>query len=305
MATSLEKSLVQRRKTQGVLRPLLEDLFRSPVEIESKEDANFIHSLAMTQVEREEMRRIGDGVFSPSGLASCLRRVYLGRHHKRLGLEKVELPSVTAHGYFTGGNFIHLKWQFALYKLAVRSPRVHLVGNEIPVISKRRDHGGTLDSLILVDDVPYVVDFKGLNVHTFNDIVRGEVPIEYQIQLGDYMMLANALKTKFRANLPRIEHGILLVESKGGPDYTHPLGIHEVHIRLDDVLPEVRKRLEVLRKHERAEKIPAPECRSTKITDFQGCPFAEFCRREVKRFENQDRAKTETVPLRLSTPRRR
>jgi hypothetical protein len=279
-------------------------LFRGKVEIESEDDANFIRDLAMTQVEREQIRELGQGVFSPSGLADCLRRVYLGRHWRNLDIERVELPSVQVHSYFTMGDFTHLRWQFAIHRLAQRNPRVKLLGCEIPLLSKHKDHGGTLDVLMTIDEIPYAVDIKGLNVYTFGQVVKDNPPNQYVVQVGDYMMLANAIRQKVWPTLPRITNGILLVENKGGPDASHSLGIHEVNVSLDDVLPEVRSRLEVLRKHERAEKIPAPECRSTKSHDFQSCPFAEFCRPEVERFERRDAKARNARPLQLATPGR-
>jgi hypothetical protein len=56
-------------------------------------------------------------LYSPSQLAECLRYVYLLKHHKELGIPKVKVKSASAHFYFFNGNFLHLKWQFALHRL--------------------------------------------------------------------------------------------------------------------------------------------------------------------------------------------
>ena len=106
-------------------------------------------------------------MFSPSGLASCLRRVYLSKNWKELGLTRVELPAIEPHYYFFTGDFIHLKWQFALYKLSLLIPDFWLIECELPVMSKHRDHGGTLDVLVLYKGEAFIVDVKGLNVEDF------------------------------------------------------------------------------------------------------------------------------------------
>jgi hypothetical protein len=263
---------------------LIEELFRKPVRIETEEDVKFIEYAARLTALREHER--GQNlVYSPSGLASCLRRVYLGRHWQELGLQRVELPNVGAHGIFLNGDFLHLKWHFILYKLAMSNADFRLLEIEYPVMSKRKDHGGTLDALVMVEDKIYVVDYKGLNVRNFQNAINS-LPHDYRIQITDYMML---LSSDMLSQGLVIESGIMLLENKGGSDRERPLGIYEIEVKRKDGLPEVRLRLEALRQHEVQKEIPRPECVSTKQIQFLECPFADFCKKEVKEIERRNR----------------
>lgn len=309
MKTAVEKRASEKRRTQGVLRPLIEELFTRPVRIDSQADIDFLNYVMSKMVERENARA-DNLVFSPSGLASCLRRVYLGRHWKELGLQRIELPSVQTHGIFLNGDFVHLKWHFILWKLGLAFPDFKLVDVEVPVMSKRKDHGGTLDAIGLLADVePIVIDYKGLNVRNFQNAING-LPHDYRIQITDYVMLANSAKRiseQVDAQELRfpIKRGVMLLENKGGPDSSHPLALHEVIVDRDGNLPDVQVRLEVLREHEAREEIPAPECVSTKSFQYLGCPFAAFCKREVKAIEREQRAKGgDSDGLRVARPKR-
>jgi hypothetical protein len=111
----------------------------------------------------------------------------LGRIGKTLGLQRREGYGIEARSYFAEGTFKHLKWQYALYKLSHFNPEFLLLDVEVPVMSKRKDHGGTLDALVVYRNTAYVVDFKGLNVRAFGRIVNGDIPLAYRIQLADYM----------------------------------------------------------------------------------------------------------------------
>lgn len=322
MPTLTEKSITQRRRSEGLLRPLLEELFRQPVRMESQEDIDFLEYAAMKSLLREQERQ-KIGVFSPSGLASCLRRVYLGRHWMKMGLERVVLPNVQTHATFSHGDWVHLEWHFYLFKLDVAFPdKFMLVDVEIPVMSKRKDHGGTIDAVgyLVEHDLPVLIDYKGWNVRNWNQALRG-LDHSTRIQVVDYMMLLNSnggwkrlLKIEereldvFQKAPEKIDDALILAVNKGGPDPKHPLALNEIRVSMKDNLPDVRARLGVLRQHEAKEEIPAPECTSTKTTQFQGCPFAAFCKEEVKRIEKRNRdaesRNAKRQPLRVATPRR-
>jgi hypothetical protein len=294
-----------KRSRKGLLVPLLEDLFQYPVDVDGPDDISFIVNTLERQVARS-VDRVHAPKYSPSQLASCLRQVYLLKHHQQLGVNKLASVRIEPNFYFFTGNWIHLKWQFALFKLDkfIGDPTIfRLHGVEIPIVSKHKDHGGTVDALCSVYEEPIIVDAKGLNVRTFGEITRGYVPDEYVIQLTDYQMLFNSQRL---GKLPKIKRGLLLVENKGGPDNKHPLALveHEVEIRTH--LPEVRRRLEVLREHERNKEIPPPECVKTTTLQFQGCPFRDFCRQEVKAIERElRRAESEDAErLSVETPGR-
>lgn len=306
MPTQAEKRILQKRRqaeSNQVLVPLLTELLtHSSLDIEDESDVEWLANLARKQVKRETIRKDsynkGEMVYSPSGLASCLRRVYLGKNHQKLGLTRVQLPAPEPHFYFFTGDWLHLKWQFAFYKLSLVNPDFLLIDCEIPVSSKRKDHGGTIDVLCIYKKEPLIVDVKGLNVRSFHSVDKGESPHAYRIQVADYGMLLNSAITSGRykvpsfalehlgmKSLPKLTRGIILAENKGGPDLNHPVALTEDIIDLKSNMPEVRARLEVLREYESKEEIPPPECISTRFTDFQGCPFAEFCRAEVKQIE--------------------
>jgi hypothetical protein len=315
MRTLSEKRIVQKRRAQGILVPLLEELFREPVKIETEEDAAWMHRLMEKSIEREEIRRTQDGVFSPSSLAACIRKVYLTKNWKQLGFERIEVPRIEANGYFTKGDFVHLQWQFALYKLGQRSEEFELIPDghghhlvEVRVMSKRGDHGGTIDAIGAIRGEPVIIDPKGVHLRTFQQAVRGNVEENYRIQVVDYGILANAGYLFVNGNpfrlKKRIERTILLYESKAGPDPYHPLALTEVVIPLKPNIPEVRLRLGVLREHEAKKEIPKPECETTTTLQFQGCPFSEFCRKEVKAIERKNRkAKSgDSKGLRIAKP---
>ena len=264
--------------------PLLEDLFTKPVEIQHLQDLAWLQTLMRKQLDREEVRT-RDKVFSPSSLASCLRQVYLSKNYSKAGVKKQIPVRVEPHFYFLTGNWLHLKWQFALYKLNQKHPDeiFKLVGTEYRVASKHGDHAGTLDALCVIHGEYYVVDIKGVNVRTFKQAVSGDVSLQYKIQISDYAMLMNVDKTyKF----PKIERGIILYENKGGPSNGYPIALHEVLVDPADYLPEIQLRLESLRDHEKRNTIPAPECTSIGQAQFQACPFRKFCKAEVQKIAN-------------------
>jgi len=301
-----------------VLVPLLEDLFQRPVEIETDEDVAWISALLQSMVERGK-RRKETPMFSPSQMSECLRYVYLLKHGKTLGIPKAGLVRVEPNFYFFNGNFLHLKWQFALYKLDkyVNDPGIFkLHGCEVPIVSKRKDHGGTVDAVCSIYSEGYIVDVKGLNVRAFGQIAMGEIPPQYAMQLTDYAMLANSQRTtasRNGASSLTISNGLLLSENKGGPDPKHLIALQESVIPVSTHLPEVRRRLGVLRRHEEGSIIPEPECQSTKGIQFLGCPFRKYCRDEVREIErrraeaeNRDSAKpTLAVPNRSGRNRTR
>lgn len=267
--------------------PLLEDLLREPVRVETEADRRFIQKLLKSGEEREA-RRQGKPVFSPSSMAACLRQVYLTRHARQLGISKLRSTKVEPNFYFLTGEWLHLKWQFACWKLEkkINNPDIFkLLACEYPILSKHGDHGGTVDVLAAINRELTIVDFKGLNVRDFAKIARGEAS-GYEIQLTDYMMLFNSQKAH-HANNNRIERALLVVENKGGPTPGCPIALHESIINLKDYKGVVRHRLGVLREHEAEEKIPEPECQSTSTFQFQGCPFHGYCREEVKAIQKK------------------
>jgi hypothetical protein len=304
-ASQIQKLIRHKQTRKGVLVPLLEDLLQHSVEIESDEDVEWITALLKRMVERQDART-NRPVFSPSQLSECLRYVYLLKHHKEHGITKSRQVRIEPNFYFFNGNFLHLKWQFALYKLdkALPDEVFKLIGVEVPILSKRKDHGGTVDALVLIYGELYIVDFKGLNVRTFGEITRGTIPGQYLVQLADYGMLYNSQKNG--GKIAQISKGLLVSENKGGPDPRHPIALHETEIEIATHLPEVRSRLEVLREHGEANSIPEPECVSTQTLQFLGCPFRKLCKEEVREIARRRREaeSKNTAGLSVARPQR-
>lgn len=323
--TRLEREIIAKRKQDEkghILVPMLHALLNSGlVGIDTPEDAAFLYELNMQGIERERLRREGyennEMVFSPSSLAKCLRKVYLSKKHQDMGLVRAEEFGLNAQSYFFTGDWIHLKWQFAFYKLnQLFGKDFILIDVEVGVMSKHGDHGGTVDAIAVIYGEPVVIDVKGLNVRGFQRVSSGDVQDEYRIQVADYIMLLNSQRDGWPVDenwleimgwdsWPKIKRGIILAESKGGPDTSHPAGLTEHIVSADENMPEVRFRLAELRKHEQADTVPAPECESTRTIQFQGCPFRDFCKKEVSAIERAKAASKNTAEFRLASPQRR
>jgi len=275
------KTQVRKAKEppKGVLVPLVEQFMTdSAVNIETPEDVKFLHDLATRMMMREGSRREeGLGYYSPSSLGErCLRKAYLGRHATR-NPHAPSPYSMAAHHYFLNGNFIHMKWQFVLYKMEkyiANSQIFRTHGHEISVASKRGDHRGTIDQIVFIYEEPYILDFKGLNIFSAKKVALGNIPVNYRIQVADYLVLWNSQR-----QLPfRIEKGLLVVEDKGGRDKF----LHEAAITLASDGARARRRLAKLRAAEAANTMPPPLCKSLKDKTFTGCQFRTICWGEVE-----------------------
>lgn len=264
---------------------------RRPLEIEGPKDRKFMRALIDYHASNERAQ-----VYSPSQLASCLRQVFF---LKTLPKEdRVYPPNARTSGYFLDGNFRHLKWQFALWKLH-KQGKLQLLAVECRIISKRGDHGGTVDALVQIPAFgnPYIVDFKGMNSNDFRRFVKDGPLEKHKIQTSDYGMLINATRRAVSAwpgeiELPKeITDALLIGENKAGPlDNGSPIALHEETIRVKENVGQVRTRLKELRTHEKEKTIPRPECTSTRTLQFQGCPFSSFCRAEIEAIEKSARA---------------
>ena len=264
---------------KGILVPMIQNFMENtPVDIGSPEDVKFLNDLHTKMMKREEDRRTeGLGVFSPSSLGdACVRKSYLTRHAVR----PKGAPSpydFRSHYFFMTGNFLHIKWQFALYKMEkwiANSAIFQVHGYEIGVKSKRGDNMGTIDVVASVYGEPFVIDFKGLNTWSATRVGYGKIPVEYKSQVGNYLVLWNSQKEK-----PfRIERGLLVVEDKSGSKDI----LQEAVITLERNGRRVRSRLELLRAYEERQEIPPPLCKSLKDRNFTGCQFRNICWDEVE-----------------------
>ena len=116
-----------------------------------------------------------------------------------------------------------------------------LVGVEVPILSKRKDHGGTIDVLARIHGKLYPIDFKGLNVRTFGEITRGVMPTQYAVQVADYMVLLNSSKDIRSLDYIFGTHpgsvfdkALIVSENKGGPTASHPAALTETVIEISD-----------------------------------------------------------------------
>lgn len=278
---------------------MIENRLRHPLNIDDEHDAKFIYDLVRKQSEREQERREFRR-YSPSQLASCLRQVYLKRNYD--GPRKRE-TRIEPNFYFLTGDWLHLKWQYVLYRMDKEGTEgFELIDVEVSVVSKRGDHGGTIDATVKIHGEPMPVDFKGLNVRAFQKACYGDVDLSYKVQLCDYMILNNSQRKTITEQFNR---GLLVIENKGGPDPKHPIALTEIKVGIEEFRPEVRWRLEELRKHEEENSVPEPECDKTTSLQFQGCPFRDYCRKDVKEIAKRNAENSNTEGFRVKSSDRK
>jgi hypothetical protein len=274
------KKNVRNAKKPGVLVPLVNKFMTEcAVEIETEADCEFLRQLMLKTMKREEMRREGPRYFSPSSLGEpCIRKAYLSRH----AVKVPGAPSpygLSAHYYFLTGNFLHLKWQFAFYKMEQwigNSTIFKVHGYEIPVTSKRGDHRGTIDVVASIYNEPWIIDIKGLNSFSAHKVGLGRISKSYQMQLTDYLVLWNSQKDKpFEIN-----RSLLFVEDKGWVESSKVSPIQEMVVPGNPKL--VQRRLKRLRDYEARGQIPNPRCKSLKDKNFVSCQFRGICFDEVQ-----------------------
>lgn len=293
MPTSTERLILARRRAElsgDILVPILETLLERECIPEDEEDFQFMDALVR---ERATPRR--KGVFSPSMLGSCTRQAYFAKRR----VEKHEIANSTTNGYFLTGNFTHFKWQFALHK-AHRAGLLELIGCEIRVFTKDGNFGGTIDAIVRINGIYYVVDFKGINLIDFQKTVRKGAPPKYRKQIVGYAMIANE---QLQLN---IEHCLLISESKSGPvAKSSPLALHETLVDVEKHTSEVTRRLRTLRWHDHKNEMPKPECVSTTHMQYMECPFSRFCKDEVVDIQRarEERARSKPVDFKVNRVR--
>jgi hypothetical protein len=280
--TALEKRIVEERRAKGVLVPLLEMLLEQYQCVEDEEDQWFMIELMKARAKEREK-----GVFSPSMLSSCLRQSYFAKTQ----VEK-RLPAMPrTNGYFVDGDFRHYKWQFLLWKLH-RAGKLILLGCEVRVYHPNGDFAGTIDALVEIDGKLYVVDFKGMNVSDFQKLERYGTQVKHRVQIVGYGLILELSQTAegFMGTFLglKIEGCLLVGENKGGPSQSgSPLGLHEDFVPIPRYKSEVKRLMHKLRRYVDAEEIPEPACTSTRIKQYQECPFKYRCREEVERIQRE------------------
>lgn len=300
MPTSTERRIIEERRAQrsgAILVPILEELLENEVIPEDEWDFKFMEMLVRARaIPRSK------GVFSPSMLGSCIRQAYFAKR----GEEKHLAHSPQTNGYFLKGNFVHLQWQFALWKAQCRellklvnvpaeSPELDFYGNGLrPAVEMRvvdGDYGGTVDALVLIDGVCHVVDFKGINVIDYQRTVRKGAKQEYRKQITGYAQLVSStFAAKYRLHMG---DSLLVSESKAGPvsGSGSPIALHETQVPIEEFTGEVNRRMRTLRWFDSRDELPPAECVSTMHRNFQECAFARHCLEEVKERQREREAK--------------
>lgn len=291
MPTPTEKRIIQSRATKKsgtLLVPILEELLEKPVEIEDEEDFRFMDNLIRARAVPRAAK-----VFSPSMLGSCVRQAYFSKR----GEKKITTISPQTNGYFLNGNFVHLKWQFAVWK-AHRSkmievpalpapPSLDFYGNgsrpamELRVV--RDDFGGTIDVIVIIDGLWYIVDFKGINLIDFQRTVKHGAKIGYRRQIVGYGQIAQDVLSV------EIAGCLLISECKAGPlgGRGNAIALHETLVSIDEFKGDVNRRLRTLRWYDSRDEIPEAECQSRNHMQFQECAFNRFCDAEVKAIQRE------------------
>lgn len=280
--TATERRIIESRNAKGILVPILEELLERQLEVEDEQDEQFMLNLMRARAAPREK-----GIFSPSMLGSCVRQAYFAK----TGQEKKAATSPRTNGYFLDGNFRHFKWQFALWK-AHRAGLLELLGVEVRVFHPNGDFAGTIDAVVVIRGELFVVDFKGMYLRSFQTFEQYGTPSNYVVQIVGYCEIVNQGKgfASFMGSVINnsgdklfVKRCLLVGESKSGPGQKgSPIALHEDVLDVKAGRSKVKNRIRELRGYVEREEIPAPACTSTRTKEFQECPFAWFCRGEVK-----------------------
>lgn len=293
--TATEARILEKRKSRGILVPILEQVLERPLDVETDEDMAFLLRLMQQRaVPREK------GVFSPSMLSACMRRSYFAK----TGQERRWAKSPRTNAFFLDGNFRHFKWQFALWK-AHQAGLLKLLAVEQRVWHPSGDYAGTIDGVVEITDEILIVDFKGMNVNSFQQLEMNGASFDHRVQVVAYAMIAN-LDEIARGGNEEVKRCLLIGENKAGPGQRgSPIALYEDVVEVSKHRREVKTRIAQLRKAVADEKIPPPACTTTRAKIFQECPYAWFCRSEVKdiqqRLESSKRKDASERQIKIST----
>lgn len=279
---------------------------------DSNEDFRF---MSMLLAARALPRR--KGVFSPSMLSSCLRQSWFAKR----GTEKHAAFSVETNGYFLKGNFVHLQWQFACWRLH-QARLIELVtvpiAHELDILRELflsgdenhsdRDYVQWSDALDFNGDgtrlgVEVRVvdgDFGGTIDVLARFLLEQREPVRVVdfkgINLIDFQRtLKNGTKSEYKRQISGygkiastvlgldVREACLVSECKAGPlrGRTSPLALHEDVIQVVDHLGDVKRLLKTLRHYDAVDDMPPAECVSTRHKGYEECAFNRYCKDEV------------------------
>lgn len=297
--TSTERRILERRNARGILVPILEEVLEDQLSVDDDEDRAFMIGLMNARARQREK-----GVFSPSMLSSCVRQAVFVKRE----VEKRKSKSPRSNAFFLDGDFRHYKWQFALWK-AHRAGLLILLGVEIRVFHPNGDFAGTIDAIVEIAGVIYVIDFKGMNVNTFQQHEKWGTKDGYVVQIVGYADIVNKAG-QFESFMGsflgvEIETCLLIGENKGGPVQSgSPIALHEDALSVKKHRSKVKRRMHLLRGYMTNEEVPPPSCTSTRNLGFQECPFSYLCHTEVKAIQRDKEVEArKDVSIRRSSRR--
>ena len=137
-----------------------------------------------------------------------------------------ELP-VNLLQIFAAGESIHEKWQSMIEKCSGKKGNsIKLIKNEARSYNEEFELFYTPDSIVEIDNVPYIIEYKSMNTIAYSSGIKLPNPhpsARKQIQL--YMLLTG------------IEDGIILLEDKNTQDFS----VFKVKFNYREVLPFIER----------------------------------------------------------------
>lgn len=208
-------------------------------------------------------------LFSASGLDRCLRQQLL----QVLDYPQEEVPNARLANVFFDGNWRHLRWQALFLEMGLVArgqigPEGFEEGDgdlmlEVGVTLPSHMLRGTVDSILILDGEPWIVDIKGANPRTFSSVKSDQSPYRaYQMQMLAYMKATG---------VPR---AMLFYEDKASQEY------HEVRLTLEDAQQQEAQfegRVAALRHYWDSQQLPDPLPQAPANPDCRSCPFQLDC----------------------------
>ena len=200
------------------------------------------------------------GRLSPSKLCGCERQaafVFLGvKGKKSLDPEK-ELM-------FDDGNWRHHKWDaiFLDMEQVLGFKKFKVVAIEEKVMVPHLLIAGRLDAWVEINGIPWIVDFKGINMYGFDRVFRSMSPLEsHVLQLIAYMRAA------------KIKRGFILYDEKNSSK-TKVFTVQFTNSQWKIVAKWSKRIIDKLE----AQEVPpkAAECKGGHFL-YERCPFASIC----------------------------
>lgn len=259
----LKQRLLQHRRGD-VLAPKIDAYLRQGTPNFSEQTIAEIARLAIA-TPRSRAR-----LFSASGLDRCMRQQLL----QVLDYPQEEVPNARLANVFFDGNWRHLRWQALFLEMGlVARGKMSTDGFaesedgewmlEVGVTLPSHMLRGTVDSILVLDDEPWIVDIKGANPRTFSGVKADQSPYRaYQMQMLAYMKATG---------VPR---ALLFYEDKASQEY------HEVRITLADAQQQEAQfegRVAALRHYWEQQMLPDPLPQAPANPDCRSCPFQIDC----------------------------